>query len=181
MGGEAVLRSSSSGFGVLPSLLSARPVLCPAWDRSLHLLHPHFCRHRLQLRLHFSAHMLLSPPTHLVLSTTPPTWSRLHLLHPSPSLHARRSRLILWTDASCTKCHEARDCAPAVREVSPSGASPQYVLVAQSGNRARYRETVSLICSPFSLHQLLFIGFCVCVCHDACPRKLRLQKIIISG
>ena len=58
------------------------------------------CRHRpdsASTSLPFSAHMSLTPPTHLVPPTTPSTRSRLWLLHPSPFLHARRSRRILWT------------------------------------------------------------------------------------
>ena len=101
-----------------PSLLSARPILCPVWDQSLrpsanstfftrlssptrsclHLLLLPFCRHRLRLRLlfpPFSTHTSLTPPTHLVLSTTPPTRSRLRLLYPFGSrlrlLHPRPS------------------------------------------------------------------------------------------
>ena len=79
---------------------------------------------------HFSTHLLWTPP----LSLHPLAFDSTQV----PPFMPGWSHLLLWTDASCTKCHKARNDAPAVREVSPSGASPQNVLEARSGNGARY-------------------------------------------
>ena len=113
-----------------------------------------------------SASPSLTPPTHLVLPTTPSSRSRLHPPNSSSSF--------TLTVASRRELHAVRDDSRAFGGYGTTEHSPQtYWWHVRAINYTKYRDTAASTPSPFSLqHKLHRVFLCACAsCPHACPQK----------